>query len=239
VSCGNVYGWPESDARTAHFVYSSASHAAPKIEADLPNVTEEAAPASALRVLRASDYRRMPWKNGGGETREVLLAPAGATLNALDWRISLATVASDGPFSVFEGIERTLCVIHGAGLRLQVGDQPAKVITTRSEPYAFRGDVPTNASLVDGTIVDLNVMTRVGRFRHRVRRLELRDTESLQSAANALVVFCLSGRITARTKEHSVQLRAEDALLIEQPMQLMQLVAPGPATLLLIELFAD
>ncbi len=80
-----------------------------------------------MRILRAADYRRMPWKNGGGETREVLVSPAGAALNEIDWRISLATIATDGPFSTFDGIQRTLSVIHGAGIHLTV-DGAARVV---------------------------------------------------------------------------------------------------------------
>ena len=60
-----------------------------------------------MRVLRAADYPRMPWKNGGGETAEILVEPAGAPLDSFDWRLSMARVAADGPFSLFPGVERT------------------------------------------------------------------------------------------------------------------------------------
>ena len=62
------------------------------------------------KLLRNSDHRRMPWKNGGGETVEVIVHPEGASLSDFGWRVSMATVASDGPFSVFPGIDRTLAV---------------------------------------------------------------------------------------------------------------------------------
>ena len=60
------------------------------------------------RLLRNSDHRRMPWKNGGGETVEVIVHPEGASLSDFGWRVSMASVASDGPFSVFPDIDRTL-----------------------------------------------------------------------------------------------------------------------------------
>ncbi len=66
-----------------------------------------------MRMIRSSDYRRMPWKNGGGETVEIAIAPAGASLDAFDWRISMACVASSGPFSRLPGIDRTLAVLAG------------------------------------------------------------------------------------------------------------------------------
>ena len=43
-----------------------------------------------MNILRESSYRAVPWKNGGGVTREILRAPAEP--DAFDWRLSLATV---------------------------------------------------------------------------------------------------------------------------------------------------
>ncbi|TIV74879.1 MAG: HutD family protein, partial [Mesorhizobium sp.] len=31
-----------------------------------------------MRILRAADYRVMPWKNGGGTTTEIAVSPDGA-----------------------------------------------------------------------------------------------------------------------------------------------------------------
>ena len=44
--------------------------------------------------------------------------PAGAPLAAFDWRVSVADVAADGPFSRFPGVDRVLVLIAGAGMRL-------------------------------------------------------------------------------------------------------------------------
>ena len=70
------------------------------------------------RILRSSDYQRMPWKNGGGTTTEIWKAasPAGEML----WRLSIADVASDGPFSEFPGIDRWIMVIAGKGMELTI-----------------------------------------------------------------------------------------------------------------------
>ena len=43
-----------------------------------------------LQVLRAADHRRMPWKNGRGETTEIAIWPPTAGLDGFDWRISMA-----------------------------------------------------------------------------------------------------------------------------------------------------
>jgi environmental stress-induced protein Ves len=62
----------------------------------------------------------MPWKNGGDETTEVAAGPPGASLETFDWRISMAHIAQSGPFSLFPGVDRTLAVLSGVGIRLSV-----------------------------------------------------------------------------------------------------------------------
>lgn len=113
-----------------------------------------------MKILRASEYKTMPWKNGGGVTVEIAIHPPGASVDAFEWRISMATVAQDGPFSSFPGIDRTLAIIEGNGMALSIaGDEPV-ALTTKSTPLPFAADVPVDASLMDGSIVDLNIMTR-------------------------------------------------------------------------------
>jgi environmental stress-induced protein Ves len=117
-----------------------------------------------MRHLPAAGYRTMPWKNGGGITREIAVFPeAGDFL----WRLSLATVASDGPFSAFPNIDRTLTVLEGEGIELSVeGSGPARL--RPGAPFAFPGDLPASARLLGGAVVDFNVMTRRDRLTHRV-----------------------------------------------------------------------
>ena len=57
-----------------------------------------------------------PWRNGGGETREIVSWPPGA--QDFDWRASIATIAQDGPFSAFTGIDRSITLLEGDGVRL-------------------------------------------------------------------------------------------------------------------------
>ena len=73
------------------------------------------------RVLSPADYRRMPWKNGGGHTTEIAAEPPGAGTASFVWRVSVADIAQDGPFSAFPGIDRTLVLLSGRGMRLGDG----------------------------------------------------------------------------------------------------------------------
>ena len=105
-----------------------------------------------------------PWKNGGGQTTEIAVWPLGASLDAFEWRISMATVEQDGPFSQFPDVDRTLAVLKG-GLKLQFRDQPTSVLMPGSTPVSFPGDVAAKAELWGGPAHDLNVMTRRGQWR--------------------------------------------------------------------------
>lgn len=119
-----------------------------------------------MRILRAADRLATPWRNGGGVTREVAAWPPGAGLDAFDWRVSLADVATDGPFSAFPGVDRVLTVIAGDGLVLEIDGR-----TTRLEPgapLAFPGEAVVMARLTAGPIRDLNVMVRRGAWRATV-----------------------------------------------------------------------
>lgn len=190
-----------------------------------------------MQLLRATDYRRMPWKNGGGETREILVSPPGAGLDRLDWRISLATIASDGPFSAFNGIERTLCVIRGAGIRLQVGNAAPELLLDSSPPCTFAGEAVASSTLVAGATVDLNVMSRRGRFRHVVTRFPIAGRLKLETPANTTIVFCQSGGLQCEANGSSVRLESEDCVVFHDRPSLVGLSAAETATILVIELF--
>jgi uncharacterized protein len=73
-----------------------------------------------MRIIRRQDCRRMPWMNGGGTTTEILRRPE--TGQDFDWRVSVADVTEDGPFSIFPGCIRHITVITGdRAMRLNFG----------------------------------------------------------------------------------------------------------------------
>ncbi len=123
------------------------------------------------------------WKNGCGSTTEIAVWPHGAGFDSIDWRISVATVAVDGPFSVFSGIDRTLTLLSGAGMALsvtsgQANESANKQIVTLcpDQPdWAFAGELSIFARLLDGVTIDFNVMTRRSRCQHQVLRHVVAD----------------------------------------------------------------
>ncbi|MEO9337306.1 HutD family protein [Mesorhizobium sp. SB112] len=184
-----------------------------------------------MRIIRAADHQVMPWKNGGGQTAEIAVFPADAALADFGWRISMATVASDGPFSVFEGIDRTLTVLEGAGLILAIEGQPRHTLTTSSAPLFFAADAATNSSLIDGTVTDLNVMTRRRRYTHSVRRLDIERDTSLTISASTTLIFCASGNLEVESQT----LSRFDAIVLENAQNL-DLRPHDRASLIVIEI---
>jgi hypothetical protein len=110
-----------------------------------------------IRVLGPSDYVVQPWANGRGETLE--LARKWGDGGFL-WRISVATVAGDGPFSRFPGIWRSLTVIDGPGFRI-VGEG-VDLQAALLRPVGFSGDAMVAACGVTGASRDFNVMVAGG-----------------------------------------------------------------------------
>jgi environmental stress-induced protein Ves len=179
------------------------------------------------RVFRNVDLVRVPWKNGGGTTAEVAAFPEGSTLDTFSWRISMADVASDGPFSLFPGIDRTLIVVEGNGIELDVEGIVYPLDRTSSK-LSFSGDDITTGRLLSGPIRDLNVMTRRGRFRHRTRFVES-GVALLSEDTTAAFLIPLDGSfdVTLDSTIHSLQ--ALDTLILEATENLILLSGAGRA----------
>jgi environmental stress-induced protein Ves len=169
-----------------------------------------------MKILRSADHKRMPWKNGGGETVEIAISPQGAGLADFDWRVSMATVASDGPFSVFPGIDRTLSILEGNGMRLLIEGRDPVVLTRESDPLAFAADIAVSATLPDGAITDLNVMTRRSTLRHAVTRIEIDGEKREEFTRGSFMLFCANGTVTVHAGPERIELGAGDALLFAE-----------------------
>jgi environmental stress-induced protein Ves len=170
---------------------------------------------TAVRIIRASDCKTTPWKNGGGSTIEIAVGPAGASLETFDWRVSMARVASDGPFSDFAGIDRTLVIVRGNGLALTIGEHAPVILSSGAAPVSFSGDTPTFARLTAGEITDLNVMTRRGRFRHRLQRID-KSTLCDFGDDGIAIVLSLKGTTTVTVGRDSATLDHGDAALVSR-----------------------
>lgn len=107
----------------------------------------------------------MPWKNGGGSTAEVAIAPPGASVaGGFDWRLSIATIEGDGPFSAFPGYDRTILLLAGKGMVLTVAGLAPHALDRPFVPFRFSGEAATGCQLLGGRCEDLNLMVARGRI---------------------------------------------------------------------------
>jgi environmental stress-induced protein Ves len=145
-----------------------------------------------MKILRASSSRSVPWKNGGGMTREILREPAEPA--AFDWRLSLATIDSPGPFSAFDGYHRTLVLVTGAGVELNFSQHGTSRLSTPGQTVSFDGAWQTSCTLLDGSSTDLNLIVSAERAQSTSRSAPLTEAQVIQTAGwSEVFVCCLSG----------------------------------------------
>jgi environmental stress-induced protein Ves len=145
-------------------------------------------------ILREADYVTVPWKNGGGLTREILKVPPDTA--AFDWRLSLATIEEPGPFSTFDGYDRTLILVRGAGVELDFGSQGRAALRVPGQLAAFDGAWPTSCTLIDGPSSDLNLIVSKSRAESRARIIRVATPELLHTADwEETLVCCIAGAV--------------------------------------------
>ena len=97
----------------------------------------------------------MRWANGRGFTQEIVTWPSP---EEWAWRISLAEVNNDGPFSELAGVDRALAVASGKGMDLRIDG--VSVTVEKFGSITFPGESAVVAELIDGPVRDLNLMVR-------------------------------------------------------------------------------
>jgi environmental stress-induced protein Ves len=141
-----------------------------------------------VQVLR--DHTEMPWANGGGITHEVARFPI---TGDFDWRISLADVTSDGPFSVLPGIDRTLVLLEGKAIKLTSPNRSIQI--NELEPYKFAGETEIQCTLTSKFAKDLNIMTRRATTKSKTVLLNS-GTHQIEADAGTHILVCLTGQVT-------------------------------------------
>jgi uncharacterized protein len=184
--------------------------------------------APAFSIIRAADLKAVPWKNGGGATREIAASPKGAAFDAFDWRVSVADVSEAGAFSVFEGIDRVLTLIEGAEMVLIDAAGPRHVLG-RWDSLAFAGETRIAAELPHGPTRDFNLMLRRDRASGSVT--VRREAERLSVAQGNVVLVCALGEFAVDGE----RLSQGDALVLEAGEHALLNVKPLSAGAVLID----
>ena len=177
-------------------------------------------------VLRAVDYPRMPWKNGGGSTEEIT-RDAGAGLDGFGWRLSIADIAESGAFSTFAGYQRVISVLQGAGMNLQVDGVSSRALLP-FDAFAFRGESAVACTLIDGPIRDFNLIYAPQRYTARLQWLDATTPQRLFSSAHTLLVFSAGEQtyVSLGNTSHE-HLGRYDCLQLSGNRQLLEITLSG------------
>lgn len=137
------------------------------------------------------DIRKMPvslWRNGAGETREICCFPP-ATRD-FDWRASIASLAGNGEFSLFPGVERVITLLEGSEVTLESLGAFTHTLK-KHQPFTFPGERVVKATLTEGQMsMDFNIMTRRDACQAKVR---VADRTFTTFGSRGGVVFVISG----------------------------------------------
>ncbi len=184
-----------------------------------------APPIPDALFLPQSNYRRMRWKNGAGWTSEIALEPSDD--GQFGWRISIAEIDADSDFSIFPGIDRTLVVLSGGGMVLDVTGSDSVELRPLQNPFVFPGETTIRARLAAGSTRDFNVMTRRSVYEHRLALHPFGTSQSMtRDDKTAVFLYILEGSLwgaatgdswlVPRGKTTTLQLPPDAALITVQ-----------------------
>jgi len=155
------------------------------------------------------------WKNDGGWTTEIAREPADPASDFV-WRISIADIESDGPFSSFPGVARELMLLAGSGIELDIDDAPPFRLSERFQRVRFEGESRVECRLLAGATRDFNVMTQRDAVRAEVMGRPLVGSMVLFPEAGVVwLAHLVSGAAEARTDGEAARIEIGDTLRID------------------------
>ena len=191
------------------------------------------------RILRAADYRRMRWKNGGGWTTELAVSPESArdAGGTFDWRISIAEIESDGAFSTFPHCERYIALLDGIGMELRFDAAPSVRLDRRLQFFRFAGEWQTQGLLLSGPVRDFNVIVRREAIHADVwHRPLVGPMVFVAEADTTWFVHVVSGEAAIKNRADSPTLGAGESLLLEADSAADNVVLTGGGEVLIVRL---
>ena len=162
-----------------------------------------------LGIVRFAELPVIPWRNGGGVTREVA-ASGGSGPQDFDWRISIADVSQPGPFSAFPGVDRVITLVEGERMELVI-DGAVHVLGLH-DSLSFDGAGQASCSLPAGPTRDLNVMTCSDRRSAAVAVRDLSETRPIAVSGDQIAVLLTGSAVVAGADESQAHLEPLDAV---------------------------
>ena len=194
-------------------------------------------PIAVIRLIRASDYQRKRWKNDGGWTTEISSEPLESSTSGFRWRVSIADIEVDGPFSCFPGVERDLLLLAGKGIELDINDLPPMKLDQRFQRIHFDGEATVHCRLLAGATRDFNVMTARGHASAEVHARPLTGTMLVfVEPQSSWLIHVFAGHASARNDDQSVRADCAETLILNASGdQRERVVIEGSGELVLVK----
>lgn len=160
-----------------------------------------------ITLLDPSQFRRTPWKNGGGITVDI--AEQGDV-----WRFGRTPITAAGPFSDYAGFDRLQVLVAGRGLVLDTPDGEIDV-RTPFKPVRFTGETPIVSRLEAGPVEVVNLIGARAKVRLALDVLTAGSTLHLEAGTH--LAYATHGTATLEVDGEPQDLALDHALRIETP----------------------
>lgn len=186
-----------------------------------------------IELISPNQWQCQRWQNGGGITHQIARQD---DERGMRWRLSIAEVDTDGPFSQLENIERIILLLDGAGFCLSgAGDMP-QVLDQPLQAFHFAADSAIDCKLINGPVRDFNIMSRRGELSASLTVLSLvGKPETLKLSAHTFI-YVVTGESQLSVNDRNYLLKAQQTLCLNQESGELHITPTKPCQLLVIRL---
>ena len=138
-----------------------------------------------VRIIPRSAFAEGRWRNGLGVSWDI--ASDGGAAGDFGWRLAIARIDGDVPFSDYPAVDRVFTLIDGDGLSLDVAGLGRLEVAERFAPVRFPGDAATLCRLKGGACLALNLFVARRAWRADVAAGPLEAAVDLGAAPVSLV----------------------------------------------------
>jgi uncharacterized protein len=193
--------------------------------------------ASGLQLRRAAALQWEPWRNGQGLSLPLFAGSAEAGAPE-DWRISVARIDRDAPYSDFSGYARAQVLLSGGPLLLREGAAAEAAVCHRldapGQRIEFAGSAQLHAEIESPCLV-FNTALRLGRGQLRSWLRPVLGVLMLPLLPDTRWFgYVLGGQMLLRRGEQREWLHQGDAFALE-PQAVPRAVIDGGGSLALAQ----
>lgn len=192
--------------------------------------------AAPTRHIPANEYRRLRWRNGLGWTREIHAEPRPGA-EGWSWRLSIAEIEAEGPYSAYPGVQREQVLLSGGGLVLDFGAGGERPLAPPHGRQRFDGGAAVYARLPEGRVEVFNLMWQPGGVQPRLMHRPLVGSMLLfadPGAAWAVYLMAGQARVSDDVGGGAQRLGPGDTLLLGAGAQRRRHHIEGAGELLLV-----